>query len=157
MDGKLWHYHQVITTDRGMDFQSYLFTEFNHLLGVKHIHTTAYYPCANGLVERFHRSLKTSLATRNDTRNWVDDLLLILLSLRNTIKEDLGCSTAELVFGALLSLPGQYFTPKQDTKPTADFAQEMQCKMAKLAYTETQTFRCIRSSPLTRMRIRLCD
>ena len=126
---------QVITTDRGMQFQSSLFTEFNHLQGVKHIRTTAYHPCANGLVERFHRSLKTSLATRNDTRNWVDDLPLILLSLRNTIKEDLRCSAAELVFGAPLARPGQYFSPSRDPKPTTDFAQELQCNMAKLAYT----------------------
>ena len=134
MDRKLWH-PQVITTDWGIQFQSSLLTEFNHLLGVKHIRTTAYHPCANGLVEGFHRSLKTSLATRNNTRNWVDDLPLILLSLRNTIKEDLGYSAAELVFGAPLSLPGQYFSSSRDPKPTTDFSQELQCKMAKLAYT----------------------
>ena len=134
MDRNFWH-PQVITTDRGMQFQSSIFTEFNHLLGVKHIRTTAYHPCTNGLVERFYRSLKTSLATRNYTRNWVDDLSLILLSLRNTIKEDLGYSATELVFGTPLSLPAQYFSPNRDLKPTTGFAQELQCKMAKLAYT----------------------
>ena len=118
-----------------MQFQSPLFTEFNHFLEVKHIRTTAYHPCANSLVEKFHRSLKTSVATRNDTRNWVDDLPLILLSLRNTTKEGLGCSAGEHVFGAPLSLTGQYFSPGRDLKPTTDFAQELLCKMAKLAYT----------------------
>lgn len=31
------------------------------LLGTKHIHTTSYHPIANGLVERFHRQLKSAL------------------------------------------------------------------------------------------------
>ena len=97
---------QVITTDRGAQFQSSLFQEFSNLLGVKHIKTTAYHPQANGLVERFHRSLKTSLAARTDSTNWVDELPLILLAWRNTVKEDIGCSPAELVFGTPLSLPG---------------------------------------------------
>ena len=78
---------QVITTDRGAQFQSSLFQEFTNLLGIKHIKTTAYHPQANGLVERFHRSLKTSLATRTDSANWVDELPLILLAWRNTIKK----------------------------------------------------------------------
>ena len=134
MDRNLWH-PQVITTDCGMQFQSSLFIEFNYLLGVKHIRTTGYHPCPNGLPERFHRSLKASLVTKNDKRNWVDDLSLTLLSLRNTIKEDIRCSAAEPVFGATLSQLGQYFSPNRYLKPTKDFAQELQCKMAKRAYT----------------------
>ena len=67
---------QVITTDRGAQFQPSLYQEFLNLLGVKHIKTTAYHPQANGLVERFHRSLKTSLAARTDSTNWVDELPL---------------------------------------------------------------------------------
>ena len=128
---------QVITTDRGAQFQSSLFQEFSNLLGVKHIKTTAYHPQANGLVERFHRSLKTSLAARTDSTNWVDELPLILLAWRNTVKEDIGCSPAELVFGTPLSLPGEYFNDSLDTasKPSTPFIQELRHKMARLKYT----------------------
>ena len=128
---------QVITTDRGAQFQSSLFQEFSNLLGVKHIKTTAYHPQANGLVERFHRSLKTSLAARTDSTNWVDELPLILLAWRNTVKEDIGCSPAELVFGTPLSLPGEYFKDSLDTasKPSTPFIQELRHKMARLKYT----------------------
>ena len=108
---------------------------------MKHIRTTAYYPYANGLVERFHRSLKTSLATRNDTTNWVDDLPLILLSLRNTVKEDLGCSAAELSSLAHLFQCQDtisHLTPRLNT----NFAQEFQHKMAKLAYTPHHLKEC---------------
>ena len=49
----------VITTDRGAQFTSLL--EVCSLLGIRRSQTTSYHPQSNGLIERFHRSLKTSL------------------------------------------------------------------------------------------------
>ena len=128
---------RVITTDRGAQFQSSLFQEFSNLLGVKHIKTTAYHPQANGLIERFHRSLKTFLAARTDSANWVDELPLILFAWRNTDKEDIGCSPTELIFGTPLSLPGEYFNDSLDTasKLSTPFIQELCHKMVRLKYT----------------------
>ena len=77
-------------SDRGSQFQSTLFDEFTKLLRVKHIKTKAYHPCANGLIERFHRQLKIALTANNNSRTWLENLPLALLSIRNVIKEDLG-------------------------------------------------------------------
>ena len=128
----------VITTDRGSQFQSTLFREFSNLLGAKHIKTTAYHPCANGLVERFHRQLKASLAMSQNPNNWVDNLPLILLSIRNVTKEDLGCTPAELVFGTSLSLPGQYFEQNTHAQPTSPFVQQLITKMSNFQFTPTR-------------------
>ncbi|CAH8530229.1 unnamed protein product [Schistosoma curassoni] len=97
----------IVTTDRGPQFQSVLFQEFTKLLGVNHIKTTAYHPAANGMVERFHRQLKSSLMAQTDSSKWSDALPLVLLGIRSTIKEDIGCTAAELVYGTTLTLPGQ--------------------------------------------------
>ena len=105
---------------------------------MKYIRSPVYHPCANGLLERFHWSLKTSLATRNDTTNKVDDFPLIMISLRKTIKEDLGYSAAATVFGTPLSLPKQYFSLSTESTPPTNYAQELRNKMPQMAYTPPQ-------------------
>ena len=51
----------IITTNRGVRFEAALWQNLMNLLGTKHIRTTTYHPCANGLVERFHQQLKVAL------------------------------------------------------------------------------------------------
>ena len=51
----------IITTDRGAQFTSLLWTEMFQFLGSKLCHTTAFHPAANGLNKRFNRSLKVAL------------------------------------------------------------------------------------------------
>lgn len=99
----------VMTTDRGRQFESELFRQLTSLLGVNRIRTSSYHPQANGMVERFHRTLKTALKACADPTNWSAHLPLILLGLRTATKEDLKCSPAELVYGRTLNLPGDFF------------------------------------------------
>ena len=48
-----------ITSGRGGAFISNLWTNFALLLGIQLHHTTAYHPQSNGMIERWHRTLKT--------------------------------------------------------------------------------------------------
>ncbi|BHF85886.1 hypothetical protein SprV_1002906000 [Sparganum proliferum] len=100
----------MLTTDRSAQFESALFQTLLNFLGCTRIRTTAYHPAANGMVERFHRQLKTALRAVEDPGNWSDNLPLALLGIRAALKSDLGCSAAELVFGTTLRLPGEMIT-----------------------------------------------
>ncbi len=93
-----------ITSDRGPQFTSELWTAVAEHLGVKLHRTTAYSPQGNGPCERFHRAMKASL-TGSD---WVDRLPWVMLGLRSAPKEDLQASSAELVYGQPLRVPGEF-------------------------------------------------
>ena len=50
-----------ISTDQGGEFEAELYQELTKLLGSYRIHTTAYHPKSNGLIERWHQDLKASV------------------------------------------------------------------------------------------------
>ncbi len=77
---------------------------------VNHISTTAYNPQSNGLVERTHRQIKDALRARLAGNRWPEHLPWVLFGLRAAPKEDSAVSSAELVFGAPLTLPGHLLT-----------------------------------------------
>ncbi|CAH2109205.1 unnamed protein product [Euphydryas editha] len=124
-----------ITTDRGRQFESQLFKSMAAVLGASHHTTTAYHPAANGLVERLHRQLKAAI-TCHDTTKWTEVLPLVLLGIRSAWKEDLKSSTAELVFGEPLRLPGQFFSPSSPSSEGVitipDFAIRLREHISKL-------------------------
>ncbi|KAH8413882.1 hypothetical protein KR222_003403, partial [Zaprionus bogoriensis] len=76
--------------------------------GSEHIHTTAYHPQSNGLVERWHRSFKVALICHSDTP-WVQHLPAVLLGLRTCYKEDLKISVSELIYGTPIRVPNEFF------------------------------------------------
>ena len=103
-----------LTTDRGSQFESDLWRQLMCLLGSNRIRTTAYHPAANGLVEHFHRQLKASLMSVATPNQWVEALPMVLLGIRTSVKEDLGCCTTELVYGTTLRIPGEFFDHVED-------------------------------------------
>ena len=106
----------TVTTDRGRQFESHLWKAFTALLGTKHLRTTAYHPMSNGLVERLHRQLKAAIKSYPRPEQWTDALPLALLGIRTAMKEDIGCTAAELVYGTGLRLPGEFLVSSADSR-----------------------------------------
>ena len=117
---------EVITTDRGRQFTSGLWQSFVRLFGSFTPKTTSYHPQANGLVERFHRSLKASLMASSDnvSGNWVEELPAVLLGLWLTVKEGLGTSAAKVVYSEPLRLPGSLVSTPTDP-PSPAFVDDV--------------------------------
>lgn len=127
-----------LTTDRGSQFESRLFFELSKLLGTHRIRTTSYHPQANGLVERLHRTLKAAIVARGNPR-WSEELPIVLLGLRCAVKEDLGCTPAELVYGQNICLPGDMLGDVPDPEITPDqFVDRLRNKFRELRPTSTR-------------------
>ncbi|TGZ54618.1 hypothetical protein DBV15_12249, partial [Temnothorax longispinosus] len=70
---------------------------------------------SNGMVERWHCSLKAALMCHG-TENWVNTLPTVLLGLRTHIRLDTQASPAEFVYGTILRVPGEFFL-QEDFSP----------------------------------------
>ena len=127
-----------VITDRGAQFTSDLWKKTLSKLGIDAKTTTAYHPQANGMVERFHRTLKNALrcAVRS-SKSWVRSLPWVLLGLRNAPKLDTSTSTAEVVYGTPLRVPGACFQSDQAQRKTA--TEQLESARANVAAFSPET------------------
>ena len=130
-----------LTSDRGSQFESSVWSKVMSLLGIQRFRTASYHPQANGTVERFHRQLKSSLAASATRADWFQALPLVLLGIRTSLKEDLHHSSAELVYGTKLRLPGELLTPAPRSTPCSvqDFAANLSDFMQRLQPVQPRT------------------
>ena len=119
---------ESIVTDRGTNFTSDLWHEVITKLGIKLQHVTAYNPEANGIIERFHRTLKTALASSTVEADWSKKLPWVLLAIHATPHAALGASPSEAVFGKcprlpldILPTPDPGYSPKEVSQITEAF------------------------------------
>lgn len=111
-----------LTTDRGSQFESELFSELSKSLGFVRLRTTSYHPQANGKIERYHRILKSSLMAHE--LPWILALPIVIFAHR-IIPDDEGISPFHLATGHDALLPSCVFSKKPNTKFTKEFVHKL--------------------------------
>ena len=103
--------------------------------GIIRNRTTSYHPQSNGMVERFHRQLKAAIMAHESPNLWTITLPAVLLGVRSaTVKERLGRSAAEMIYGTTLRLPGE-FTQKYTVDGNTDlenYSDKLRVAMSRL-------------------------
>ena len=124
----------TITTDRGAQFESKLWDSLCNQFGIIRNRTTSYHPQSNGMVERFHRQLKAAIMAHESPNPWTITLPAVLLGVRLAVKERLGRSVAEMIYGTTLRLPGE-FTKQYNVDANTDlenYSDKLRVAMSRL-------------------------
>ena len=90
-----------ILSDQGTQFTSDMMKAFHRLLAVKGVHSSVYHAQSNGVVERFHGTLKPMLKKlmQSQPRLWHRYLPALLFACRECPNASTGFSPFELLFG----------------------------------------------------------
>ncbi|GBO16605.1 Transposon Tf2-8 polyprotein [Araneus ventricosus] len=104
---------KFLITDNATNFISNEMVEFFDRLNIQHRKSSIYYPMANGLLERAHRTMKESLASMcESTFQWSEKLLFFKLYYNNSIHSVTKFAPAEIFFGRKQNLPlDSFFEP----------------------------------------------
>ncbi|XP_039309916.1 uncharacterized protein K02A2.6-like [Solenopsis invicta] len=142
----------TITTDQGSQFEASLFKALTNLIGCDRKRTSAYHPASNGILERWHRTVKTAIIC-HQTKNWLESLPSVLLGLRSCFKEDLKASPAELLYGTTLRIPGEFFIEEDFPADPEIFLEKHRIHMRNVRSSPTSHH--IKKSPFVHKN--LCD
>ena len=90
-----------IHTDNGSQFTSDMFKQFLQLLQIKSVRSSPYHAQSNGVVERFHGTLKPMIkkTVQNHPKLWHRYLPALLFACREMKNESTGFAPFELLFG----------------------------------------------------------
>lgn len=96
-----------IYTDQGRNFESTVFSELCKYLNIEKTHSTSMRPQANGLVERFNRTLTAMLSKycQENQHNWDILLPLVMMAYRSSTQSSTKFSPNKMVFGRDIILP----------------------------------------------------
>jgi len=98
----------AIYSDQGKNFDSQLFKEVCHLLGIHQTRTIPHHPQSDGLVEQFNRTLNALLRIwmkQIPENMWDEELPLLMLAYRSSVQESTRFTPYRLMFGRKLQLP----------------------------------------------------
>ncbi|XP_078504379.1 uncharacterized protein LOC144762951 [Lissotriton helveticus] len=129
-----------ILTDQGTPFVSKLMREICSTLHIHQIRTSVYHPQTDGLVERYNRTIKSTLRKMMEVSgsDWDKMLPLALYAIRIQKQSSLGVSAFELLYGrqprSLLEMTRDAWVNEQNEEVTAtlDYATALKSNLGKV-------------------------
>lgn len=114
-----------LISDRGTSFTSHAFKRFCLDKGIKHILNAVASPRSNGQVERYNRTILSSLAAQNlncDERDWDVSIGKVQWGLNNTCQKTTGKTPAEVMFGTCMNVEAnpRLNEIRQETRDNSD-------------------------------------
>jgi len=105
---------EIINSDRGAHFTAAILVQIYHALGIRQQLHTPYHTESSGQVERMNRTIKEKLVKvcKQTGLKWPEALNLVLWDIRNTPRQPVGMSPAEILFGRILVILGTYVPAK---------------------------------------------
>ena len=124
-------------TDQGRNFESNLFQEVCVLLDIDKTRTTSLRPQANGMVERFNRTLISMLSMycNDNQKEWDKYIPQVMMAYRSSPHASTKISPNKMVFGREIVLPIQAYIgrPKlEDDEETEDYVGVLQQRLEKI-------------------------
>ena len=127
-------YPLLLLSDGGTNFDSKLFREVCKFLQIEKVKTSVMRPQANGVTERFNRTLATMLTMYciQDQKDWDLYLPQVMMAYRSSVHSSTGQSPNKMVYGHEIMLPmtavvGQ---PKGENSATVDdYVENLQEKL----------------------------
>ena len=111
---------EEVLSDQGTNFMSDLMKMVFQLLSIKHLKTSPYHPQTNGMIERFHATLKSMIRKLcTQPKEWDKWLPYVCFAFRDSPHTATGFSPFELLFGrnvrGPLTLLKEQWTAKSHT------------------------------------------
>ncbi|XP_029685830.1 uncharacterized protein K02A2.6-like [Takifugu rubripes] len=114
---------RTIRSNNGSHFKNKHLREVETAMGIKHKFGTVYHPQSQGKVERMNSNIKTKLAKimKETGLNWVEALLLALMTIRHTVNRATGFTPFVLHHGRPFPRPGHPMTEGAVVHPKVMF------------------------------------
>jgi hypothetical protein len=123
-------------TDQGSNFESKLLSEICELLTIEKTHATSMRAQANGVVERFNRTLVSMISKycQESQKQWDKLLPILMMAYRSSSHSSTKISPNKMVYGRNVTLPmaaaiGRPITERNKTETVDDYVNELRTNL----------------------------
>ena len=137
-----------IHSDQGSNFESRLYKDMLHMLGIEKTRTTALHPISDGFVERYNRTLLIMLTmyAEDEQKTWDQHLPMVMMAYRASMQESTGFTPNQLMLGrearlpltAIIATPDEEDGKETDYEEYVDHQQEISRKAHEVAREHLQ-------------------